>query len=63
MVIQQEILMMRDCRHENIVAYFGSYLRYFLVLLVLLQFQSLRCWSFFTEKSVVMVSVSFLMNG
>jgi len=60
MVIQQEILMMRDCRHENIVAYFGSYLRYFLVLL---QFQSLRCWSFFTEISVTMVSVSFLMNG
>ncbi|ELT98037.1 hypothetical protein CAPTEDRAFT_197561 [Capitella teleta] len=26
-VIQQEILMMKDCKHENIVAYFGSYLR------------------------------------
>ena len=26
-IIQQEILMMRDCRHPNIVAYFGSYLR------------------------------------
>lgn len=26
-VIQQEILMMRDCRHPNIIAYFGSYLR------------------------------------
>ncbi|XP_077551012.1 MAP4K3-like protein hppy isoform X6 [Haemaphysalis longicornis] len=26
-VIQQEILMMKDCRHPNIVAYFGSYLR------------------------------------
>jgi len=24
--------MMRDCRHENIVAYLGSYLRYFLQL-------------------------------
>ena len=31
-VIQQEILMMRDCRHENIVAYLGSYLRYLLYL-------------------------------
>jgi len=27
-VIQQEILMLRDCRHENIVAYLGSYLRW-----------------------------------
>ncbi|XP_037080678.1 mitogen-activated protein kinase kinase kinase kinase 5-like [Pollicipes pollicipes] len=26
-IIQQEILMMKDCRHANIVAYFGSYLR------------------------------------
>lgn len=26
-VIQQEIIMMRDCRHPNIIAYFGSYLR------------------------------------
>lgn len=26
-VIQQEIVMMRDCRHPNIIAYFGSYLR------------------------------------
>lgn len=26
-VIQQEIVMMRDCRHANIIAYFGSYLR------------------------------------
>ncbi|KAK9885797.1 hypothetical protein WA026_013666 [Henosepilachna vigintioctopunctata] len=26
-VIQQEILMMRDCRHPNIIAYYGSYLR------------------------------------
>jgi len=26
-IIQQEILMMKDCRHQNIVAYFGSYLR------------------------------------
>jgi len=26
-IIQQEILMMKDCRHSNIVAYFGSYLR------------------------------------
>lgn len=26
-VIQQEILMMKDCRHANIVAFFGSYLR------------------------------------
>ncbi|XP_069116634.1 mitogen-activated protein kinase kinase kinase kinase 3-like isoform X4 [Argopecten irradians] len=26
-VIQQEIVMMKDCKHTNIVAYFGSYLR------------------------------------
>ncbi len=26
-VIQQEILVMKDCRHPNIVAYYGSYLR------------------------------------
>ncbi|KAK2158592.1 hypothetical protein LSH36_167g09019 [Paralvinella palmiformis] len=26
-VIQQEIVMMRDCKHANIVAYYGSYLR------------------------------------
>ncbi|XP_043219948.1 mitogen-activated protein kinase kinase kinase kinase 5-like isoform X2 [Amphibalanus amphitrite] len=26
-IIQQEIVMMKDCRHANIVAYFGSYLR------------------------------------
>ncbi|XP_063957516.1 mitogen-activated protein kinase kinase kinase kinase 3-like [Lytechinus pictus] len=26
-IIQQEILMMKDCRHPNIVGYFGSYLR------------------------------------
>ncbi|XP_052766523.1 mitogen-activated protein kinase kinase kinase kinase 3-like isoform X2 [Mya arenaria] len=26
-VIQQEIIMMKDCKHANIVAYFGSYLR------------------------------------
>ncbi|XP_043482268.1 mitogen-activated protein kinase kinase kinase kinase 5 isoform X2 [Leptopilina heterotoma] len=26
-VIQQEILMMKDCRHQNIIAYYGSYLR------------------------------------
>jgi len=26
-IIQQEILMMKDCRHPNVVAYFGSYLR------------------------------------
>ncbi|GIX89630.1 hypothetical protein CEXT_420781 [Caerostris extrusa] len=26
-IIQQEILMMKSCRHPNIVAYFGSYLR------------------------------------
>ncbi|XP_031356192.1 mitogen-activated protein kinase kinase kinase kinase 5 isoform X4 [Photinus pyralis] len=25
--IQQEILMMKDCRHSNIIAYYGSYLR------------------------------------
>lgn len=27
-VVQQEIIMMKDCKHSNIVAYFGSYLRY-----------------------------------
>ncbi|KAG5319198.1 M4K3 kinase, partial [Pseudoatta argentina] len=26
-IIQQEILMMKDCRHLNIIAYYGSYLR------------------------------------
>uniref|UniRef100_A0A7N6AA98 non-specific serine/threonine protein kinase n=1 Tax=Anabas testudineus TaxID=64144 RepID=A0A7N6AA98_ANATE len=26
-VVQQEILMMKDCKHSNIVAYYGSYLR------------------------------------
>ncbi|XP_078462124.1 mitogen-activated protein kinase kinase kinase kinase 3-like isoform X1 [Lampetra planeri] len=26
-VIQQEIIMMKECKHQNIVAYFGSYLR------------------------------------
>jgi len=26
-VIQQEIIMMKDCKHINIVKYFGSYLR------------------------------------
>ncbi|XP_066509276.1 mitogen-activated protein kinase kinase kinase kinase 3-like isoform X2 [Hoplias malabaricus] len=26
-VVQQEITMMKDCKHPNIVAYFGSYLR------------------------------------
>lgn len=26
-LIQQEILMMKDCQHPNIIAYFGSYLR------------------------------------
>lgn len=26
-IIQQEIFMMKDCRHPNIIAYYGSYLR------------------------------------
>ncbi|XP_046435084.1 mitogen-activated protein kinase kinase kinase kinase 5 isoform X11 [Neodiprion pinetum] len=26
-IIQQEILMMKDCKHPNIIAYYGSYLR------------------------------------
>ncbi|XP_039279917.1 mitogen-activated protein kinase kinase kinase kinase 3 isoform X10 [Nilaparvata lugens] len=26
-IIQQEILMMKDCQHTNIIAYYGSYLR------------------------------------
>ncbi|XP_076226176.1 MAP4K3-like protein hppy isoform X2 [Nomia melanderi] len=26
-IIQQEILMMKDCRHPNVIAYYGSYLR------------------------------------
>ncbi|GLG95818.1 Serine/threonine-protein kinase hippo, partial [Gryllus bimaculatus] len=26
-IIQQEIVMMKDCRHPNIIAYYGSYLR------------------------------------
>lgn len=31
-VVQQEIIMMKDCKHPNIVAYFGSYLRYIVCL-------------------------------
>ncbi|XP_014348533.2 mitogen-activated protein kinase kinase kinase kinase 5 [Latimeria chalumnae] len=27
-VIQQEILMVKTCKHHNIVAYFGSYIRF-----------------------------------
>jgi len=27
-IIQQEIAILADCKHENIVGYFGSYLRY-----------------------------------
>jgi serine/threonine protein kinase len=27
-IVQQEIYMLRDCKHPNIIAYFGSYLRY-----------------------------------
>uniref|UniRef100_A0A6E8W1B8 Mitogen-activated protein kinase kinase kinase kinase n=1 Tax=Anopheles coluzzii TaxID=1518534 RepID=A0A6E8W1B8_ANOCL len=27
-IIQQEILMMRDCRHSNIISYYGSYMRH-----------------------------------
>lgn len=30
-IVQQEIYMLRDCKHNNIIAYFGSYLRYFIV--------------------------------
>ena len=26
-IIQQEILMMRECSHRNIIAYFDSYLK------------------------------------
>lgn len=41
-VVQQEIIMMKDCKHANIVAYFGSYLRYvFMVHFILLRI--LRC--------------------
>ncbi|XP_058054483.1 mitogen-activated protein kinase kinase kinase kinase 5 [Anopheles bellator] len=28
LIIQQEILMMRDCRHSNIISYYGSYMRH-----------------------------------
>ena len=34
-VIQQEIQMMRECQHLNIVAYYGSYLRYCLYTVTL----------------------------
>ena len=27
-IIQQEIVLMQDCKHNNIVQYLGSYLRY-----------------------------------
>ncbi len=33
-LIQQEILMLRDCVHPNIIAYQGSYLRCALVSLL-----------------------------
>lgn len=26
-IVQQEIYMLKDCKHHNIIAYFGSYLR------------------------------------
>ncbi len=27
-IVQQEIYMLKDCKHPNIIAYFGSYLRF-----------------------------------
>ncbi|XP_040983677.1 mitogen-activated protein kinase kinase kinase kinase 3 isoform X3 [Aquila chrysaetos chrysaetos] len=33
-VVQQEIIMMKDCKHPNIVAYFGSYLRDYIIFTV-----------------------------
>jgi [mitogen-activated protein kinase] kinase 5 len=29
-IVQQEIYMLKDCKHHNIIAYFGSYLRLFI---------------------------------
>ena len=26
-IVQQEIYMLKECKHPNIIAYFGSYLR------------------------------------
>ena len=31
-IIQQEIGILADCKHENIVGYYGSYLRYVKIL-------------------------------
>ncbi len=31
-IVQQEIFMLKECKHPNIIAYFGSYLRYFYYL-------------------------------
>jgi len=46
-IIQQEIQMMRECQHLNIVAYYGSYLRYCLhrVTLLLDSFYSITLFS------------------
>ena len=34
-IIQQEIAILADCKHENIVGYYGSYLRYLCVVMVI----------------------------
>lgn len=31
-VIQQEIIIVKSCKHPNIVAYYGSYIRYVVCL-------------------------------
>lgn len=35
-IVQQEIYMLKDCKHHNIIAYYGSYLRYFFIFLLFL---------------------------
>ena len=33
-IIQQEIAILADCKHDNIVGYYGSYLRYVVMVIV-----------------------------
>ena len=33
-IVQQEIYMLKDCKHNNIIAYFGSYLRLVMIVII-----------------------------
>ena len=33
-IIQQEIAILADCKHDNIVGYYSSYLRYVVMVIV-----------------------------